>query len=369
MHENQHVRPNVQNSKNDNNKTAKNFQTWKPTVSQHSIVIPNKSFCHSNVLIPMDENKKLESEMSLSFSIKELKIDINSTNFQSLFPSWGHNMSQLYEFQIQLGSGCSGDVHKVKSISGNVRACKILDKIYSRNNEFMAEIKKEVQILKKCKHQNIVTFYEGFETRRFVYLILELLAGPSLNKTFNRYKPLPDQTCIMLTKQILSALNYLHENLMIHCDIKPANIMYLHENGNLGLIKLIDFGISMNKKTKTSVFSIYAHGTPGYIAPECLGKYWNEAIDIWSLGVTLFEMLFGYVPFDGDDDNFPDDSYQKTLVGFDSSMFLQEINGDHHTAVSCLAKNFILKCLDSNVKTRISVFDALQHKWLKTYKH
>ena len=206
-----------------------------------------------------------------------------------------------YDILKQLGKGGYGKVYEVRNKkTGEIRACKHLSKLNIKNLE---KFKREIEILKKMDHPNIIKLYEVFESERSLYLIMEECKGGEIFdriiERINSKKMYTEKDAAIIFEQVMSCIQYCHNQKICHRDLKPENLLYLNagsEDNNT--LKVIDFGLSQNiDKLKTKV------GTAYYVAPEILmGKY-NEKCDVWSAGVILYILLSGDPPFNGASDS------------------------------------------------------------------
>ena len=209
-----------------------------------------------------------------------------------------------YDVLKQLGKGGYGKVYQVKNKrTGEIRACKHLSKLSIKNLE---KFEREINILKKSDHPNIIKLYEVFESNRSLYLIMEECKGgevfDKIIEHIQSKKMYTEKDAANIFIQMMSAVDYCHNNGICHRDLKPENLLYLKEGSEIeNPIKVIDFGlsqiISQSKKLKTKV------GTAYYVAPEILQGSYTEKCDIWSAGVILYILLSGSPPFNGPNDN------------------------------------------------------------------
>ena len=157
--------------------------------------------------------------------------------------------------------------------------------------------KREIEIGVKLDHPGVMKVFDG-EKRSRVYMVMEWVDGKLLRKMLGPYHKLPVDQVVSLTVQILPALDYIHANGVVHRDLKPENIMV----GPAGRVKLIDFGIAGNEGSRRLTFAKLSNvmGTPDYISPEQVkGKRGDGRSDIYAVGVMLYEMLTGKMPFEG----------------------------------------------------------------------
>lgn len=198
-----------------------------------------------------------------------------------------------------LGEGHYGVVRKaVKKSTGARVALKAVCK--DKLSEIELEMaKKEIDILKCCQHPNIVRFIDVFENQQYIYIIMELVTGPSLYDYLDKRDfRIPEKRAYNIIASLASALNYLNNFGIVHRDLKLENIMMedLSEDSD---VKLLDFGLSRmlgpNQKCAE------AYGTIGYVAPEILLQNdYDKTVDIWSLGVVSYILLSGIDPFHAD---------------------------------------------------------------------
>jgi calcium-dependent protein kinase len=227
-----------------------------------------------------------------------------------------------YDVLRQLGKGGYGKVYEVKNKkTGEIRACKHLSKLSIKNLE---KFQREINILIKTDHPNIIKLYEIFESQRSLYLVMEECKG---GEVFDRIiehiqskKMYSERDAANMFQQVMSSIKYCHNNGICHRDLKPENLLYLNAGSETdNPIKVIDFGLSqifINRKLKTKV------GTAYYVAPEILKGEYTEKCDIWSAGVILYIFLSGDPPFNGASDsaiyskiaqmkfNFPDKKWK-----------------------------------------------------------
>lgn len=219
------------------------------------------------------------------------------------------------------------------------------------------DVRKEVAILKKMKHPNVVRLYEVIDDpeNEKLFLVMEYVQnGPVLKLENNRAKcTFSEQKSRKYINDILSGLEYLHSMRVCHRDIKPENLL-LDGSDN---VKLSDFGVSTMYEGEDDTVKVTA-GTPAFLAPEaCTGeKYSGRMADIWAVGVTLFIFTFGYLPFNGD-------SYMEMYKSIqnDPLLFPDE---DESTEVSAELKNLIKRMLEKDAKNRIRLPDIKNHPWI-----
>jgi calcium-dependent protein kinase len=265
--------------------------------------------------------------------------------------------NEKYETLQLLGEGSYGKVFKVcDKFSKVIRAMKVIKKYKKNfNPDEEAKILKEMNILKSLDHPNILKVYEFYNTEENFYIISELCQGGELFDKIIKSKQFDEGVAAHIMKQLLSAIQYCHQNNMVHRDLKPENILIetLEEKEkDYFNIKVIDFGTAEIFKNNTMLHKQI--GTPYYIAPEVLKNQYNEKCDLWSCGVIMFILLCGCPPFYGKTD---DDIYESVKTGKYSFKHKVWANVSDH------AKNLIKSLLEQDISKRLSAEKALKHKW------
>ncbi len=201
-----------------------------------------------------------------------------------------------YEIIEKIGSGGMADVYKAKCHRLNrYVAVKILKQEYSSDKNFITKFRGEAQSAAGLSHPNIVSVYDVGEDNGLHYIVMELVEGITLKKFIEKKGRLAIKEAVGIAIQIAQGLEAAHNNHIIHRDIKPQNIMISRE----GKVKVADFGIA--KAVSANTYTQNAIGSVHYLSPEqARGGYCDEKSDIYSLGVTLYEMLSGALPFAGD---------------------------------------------------------------------
>lgn len=203
-----------------------------------------------------------------------------------------------YEIIRRLGSGGMADVYLARDTHlGRDVAIKILYKRYASDSDFVTRFKREAQAAAGLNHPHIVSIYDRGETEGSYYIAMEYLEGKSLKEVISDEGRLQPARAIGIAEQILQALSFAHENHVIHRDIKPHNIIINSRDG----VKVTDFGIARAGASAKMTETGSILGTAQYLSPEqAQGKVVEQGSDLYSLGVVLFEMLTGRVPFEGE---------------------------------------------------------------------
>ena len=296
-------------------------------------------------------------QLSHQLFIAEMQLPVKQENL--VIQIYG-NPKKKYKCTKKLGSGSFGSVYEaVNETFNNKVAMKVIRKDPD-NRLDEQEIKNEIDIMTKLSHPNIVRIYEFYISNSHYYIITEFCEEGEL---FNYIKVrFNERQLAVLFYQIFSGLCYLHENKIIHRDIKLENIMVSkkekdYQTGEeLFWIKIIDFGTAKifekNKKEREIVGSSY------YIAPEVLNKNYNEKCDTWSVGVILYMTLVGKAPFDGRDDDEIILKINKVNYNNKEPKLIC-----HSPEVQDLVKGL----LEKNVEKRLSAREALNHPWFEKF--
>lgn len=210
----------------------------------------------------------------------------------------GKRLDGRYEIHELLGVGGMAYVYKAyDNIEKRWVAIKILKEELAGNSDFLRRFRNESKAIAVLSHPNIVKVYDVSFGDRIQYIIMEYIDGITLKQYIEQQGEIKWREALYFTVQILRALQHAHENGIIHRDIKPQNIMLLED----GTIKVTDFGIARFSQAETQTMTDKAIGSVHYIAPEqARGGYINDKADIYSVGVMLYEMLTGQLPFVAD---------------------------------------------------------------------
>ena len=208
----------------------------------------------------------------------------------------GTMLSGRYEVLKRVGSGGMADVYMAKDhkLNRNV-AVKVLKSEYVEDEKFLKKFETEAQAVARLSHPNIVNIYDVGIEDGINYIVMELAEGITLKEYIRKKGYLSPKETVEISTQIASAISHAHKNHIIHRDIKPQNILV----SDTGIIKVTDFGIAKATSSNTVTSTATAMGSVHYISPEqAKGRFCDEKSDIYSLGITMYEMVTGHVPFD-----------------------------------------------------------------------
>lgn len=210
----------------------------------------------------------------------------------------GTILGNRYELLEKIGEGGMAEVYKAKChLLNRYVTVKILKSQFVDNMEFVAKFKQEAASAASLSHNNIVGIYDIGSEKNINYIVMEYIDGKTLKEIINEQKVLGYNEAIILAIQIGKALECAHKNNIIHRDVKPHNILVTKE----GVVKVTDFGIAKATSSVTITNSDRILGSAHYFSPEqAKGNYVDCKTDIYSLGIILYEMVTGKLPYDGD---------------------------------------------------------------------
>ncbi|XP_077658842.1 calcium/calmodulin-dependent protein kinase type 1G isoform X1 [Urocitellus parryii] len=274
------------------------------------------------------------------------------------------NIRKTFIFMEVLGSGAFSEVFLVKQrVTGKLFALKCIKKSPAFRD---SSLENEIAVLKKIKHENIVTLEDIYESSTHYYLVMQLVSGGELFDRILERGVYTEKDASLVIQQVLSAVKYLHENGIVHRDLKPENLLYLTPEEN-SKIMITDFGLS--KMEQSGVMST-ACGTPGYVGesggrkekvlrwetPEVLAqKPYSKAVDCWSIGVITYILLCGYPPFYEETES---KLFEKIKEGY------YEFESPFWDDISESAKDFICHLLEKDPNERYTCEKALRHPWI-----
>eukprot|EP00252_Welwitschia_mirabilis_P008829 TRINITY_DN2103_c0_g1_i2.p1 TRINITY_DN2103_c0_g1~~TRINITY_DN2103_c0_g1_i2.p1 ORF type:complete len:468 (+),score=82.84 TRINITY_DN2103_c0_g1_i2:148-1551(+) len=255
-----------------------------------------------------------------------------------------------YEVGRTIGEGTFAKVKFARNTeTGESVALKILDKDTILQNRMVAQIKREISIMKLVRHPNVIFLHEVLASQTKIYMILEFVSGGELFDKIVHQRRLSENESRRYFQQLIDGVDYCHSKGVYHRDLKPENLL-LDAKGNL---KISDFGLSALRSQGDELLHTTC-GTPNYVAPEVLGHngYDGAVADVWSCGVILFVLMAGYLPFDEVD-----------LTSLYRKISAAEFSCPNWFSGS--ANDLISRILDPNPQTRIKISEIKNHEWFK----
>ena len=272
------------------------------------------------------------------------EIDINNNKLKS--------NKGPYVLGEKLGEGAFAKVRLATQIQIKEKcAVKILEKKLLESSRDIQRLKKEIKILKKLRHKNIIQLYDIMESKRNLYFVMEYCKGGELFDYIVSKKRLKEPEACTFFQQIINGVDYLHKQGIIHRDLKPENLLLDDKNH----IKISDFGLSTFFSKNNYLQT--ACGTPSYAPPEMLEghEYNGEATDVWSCGIILYAMLCGTLPFS--------ESQEEIIV--------KKIKTHDYTIPNYLskdAKDLLNHILKIDPKERYNIKQIINHPWFNLVK-
>ncbi|MGD6899805.1 Stk1 family PASTA domain-containing Ser/Thr kinase [Bacillus infantis] len=210
----------------------------------------------------------------------------------------GKRISGRYKILDMIGGGGMANVYLAHDmILDRDVAVKILRLDFAENDEFIRRFHREAQSATSLAHPNIVSIYDVGEEDSIYYIVMEYVEGQTLKQYIQQHSPVPVDTALDIMKQLLSAISHAHQHHIVHRDIKPHNILV----DRLGNVKITDFGIAMALSSTSITQTNSVLGSVHYLSPEqARGGMANKKSDIYSLGIVMFELLTGRLPFSGE---------------------------------------------------------------------
>lgn len=254
-----------------------------------------------------------------------------------------------YRIGKTLGIGAFGKVKLAQHmITGQKVAVKILNKGKIKHMEMSEKVRREINILKMCKHPHIIRLYEVIDTPTDIFVVMEYVSGGELFDYIVSKGRLPPDEARNFFHQIISGIEYCHYHRVVHRDLKPENLLLDADNN----IKIADFGLS--NVIHDGDFLRTSCGSPNYAAPEVISGnlYAGAEVDVWSCGVILYALLCGMLPFD-------DESIPNLFKKIKSGMFSLPSH------LSQLSRDLILRMLVVDPMKRITIGDIRQHPWFQ----
>ncbi|MFB0565703.1 MAG: protein kinase [Candidatus Aminicenantaceae bacterium] len=253
----------------------------------------------------------------------------------------GSTFAHRYEIIEELGKGGMGKVYRVfdKKLEGEV-ALKLVKPEIASDKKTIERFRNELKLAREIAHRNVCRMYDLNEEKGTYYITMEYVTGEDLASFIKRAAPLSTARAISIAKQVCEGLAEAHRLGVVHRDLKPQNVM-IDRDGNA---RIMDFGIARSLKGKGITGAGVMIGTPEYMSPEQVeGKDTDQRSDVYSLGVILYEMVTGRVPFEGD---------TPFTVGVKHKSEIPKDPRELNTQIPEILSRVILKCLEKEKDTR-----------------
>jgi len=307
------------------------------------------------------ESESEEDDVSIWQRIKEffMGAPAQAASHGLLPDNEGKRIEDFIELQKeQLGAGGYGVVRIGKDKhTSNSYAVKLIPKKREIDRE---KLDKEIRIMAKLDHPNVVKLFQTFQDSRYVYLVLEMCQGGEVFDRIIKEKHFTEKDAATVMQQVFRGVHYTHSVDIVHRDLKPTNLMLLRQGPIKGnTVKVIDYGIAAEW---TGNLLVTKNGTLDYMAPELIdllswkSQGYGKELDVWSCGVILYVLLSGAMPFKGRNDQ---ESFQKITQGKLSWRVFDKYK------ISEQARDIIAKLLRVNKNKRATMQEALQHPWIE----
>ena len=335
-------------NKGDSRSTTPNGKFDKPRTEafKNSQNLPSSKPASQTNVTPQSSEKKIKMEESDDQYLRERLIKLLQHNFKTKGTCPPTSLD-YYRLVKMIGKGAFGKVYlAVHLLTGEYVAMKSIEKQYMKDEASKRKIFQEVLILKRCSHKNIIRLLEVFENKKYLFIVQEYAAQGDLLAYVKEKGKLTESEAKGIFKQIIHGVQHCHQQAILHRDIKLDNILI---DTNM-VVKICDFGVS--RFVKKGQLINEQCGTPAYIAPEIIKDKGYEGCfaDLWSMGVLLYAMITGTVPFRAG--NLEELHYAIIEGTYTCPSYLSEE-----------AKDLISKFLRVNPYTRIDINEADKHPW------
>jgi len=260
-----------------------------------------------------------------------------------------------YNLGEEIGKGGFSVVYRAERKKGGEEfAVKKIDKKKVEGDDIKL-LRREIQIMKKLNHANILKLFEVYEDDESFYLVMELVRGKELFDKIVERGMYSERDAANIIAQVVSAVDYLHENGIAHRDLKPENLLVEGEEED-SIVKIADFGFAKSFGGETGEKLMTSCGSPGYVAPEILtAESYDKSVDMWSVGVILYILLSGYPPFYADSAPALFKKIMDVKYDFDDSVW---------DDISDSAKDLIRNLLVKDPSKRFTAQQCLTHPWI-----
>jgi len=303
--------------------------------------------------------KSTRISLDLTHDMRRISINLN----EKLVLKEG-NIKELYKLHEVLGIGSFGKVRRasLKETGQEVAVKRIKKKKIDRVNRALLE--NEIRILREIKHQSVVALLDAYESDRYICLVMELCIGGDIFDWLDTEEHLDEVRACGIIVQIAEAVDYLHGRGVVHRDLKLENILIVKNDEaarNKSIcVKIADFGFATTIKKPDSLIQGTC-GSLNYVAPEVLsGRPYTKACDYWSIGVILYAMLGGYLPFYVEPE---DGGRAKTFRKIQQGRY--DYEDPDWKVVGDLAKSVVDGLLTVNVSSRLSCKQLASHRWVR----
>ena len=345
-----------------NESSAKSGNSGKNGTSENS---GNDENCKpsSSLVLPNDSSSSVAKSSSSGSSDEKYIAQLLGKNRDD-FRNEGL-VETLYTCGQCLGTGGSSEVFAAaEKATGDYYAIKFmkLPELGEETDNTRERVLTEIDILASLQHETVVKLKEYFDTNVKIYVVTELLHGKDLINTILKRPEYSEEDARQMFSKLLTGIRYLHAVGIVHRDLKPGNLI-LKDPQDFSSVKIIDFGFAKKTEQKSSSPRMSAH----YVAPEVLRRLFfdpdlpsTSALDLWSAGVILYEILGGYSPFEGEHAHSGLDAKLSAAILAGEATFNDPVWED----VTDAAKDLVSKLLNPDPDTGLTAKEALKHPWI-----
>ncbi|CAL9749810.1 unnamed protein product [Musa acuminata subsp. burmannicoides] len=267
------------------------------------------------------------------------------------------DLLRRYHLGEELGRGEFGVTRRcTDAATGEALACKSIAKQRLRSSVDVEDVRREVQIMRGLpEHPNVVRLRDVFEDHEAVHLVMEICEGGELFDQIVGRGHYTERAAATVMRTIMEVVQHCHLNGVIHRDLKPENFLFA-DSSETSPLKVIDFGLSVDFKPGSGEIFGEIVGSPYYMAPEILKRYYGQEVDIWSAGVILYILLCGVPPFWAETDEGIAKAIIRSVIDFEREPWPK---------ISENAKDLVRCMLDPNPHTRFTAQKVLEHPWLQ----
>eukprot|EP00005_Dracoamoeba_jomungandri_P002268 CAMPEP_0174260950 /NCGR_PEP_ID=MMETSP0439-20130205/11094_1 /TAXON_ID=0 /ORGANISM="Stereomyxa ramosa, Strain Chinc5" /LENGTH=329 /DNA_ID=CAMNT_0015345343 /DNA_START=96 /DNA_END=1085 /DNA_ORIENTATION=+ len=266
-------------------------------------------------------------------------------------------VEEVYDIGEEIGKGGFSVVYRAeRRKDGKEFAIKCVNKKMVEGDDIKL-LRREIQIMEKLDHPNIIKLYEVYEDHEQFYLVTELMEGKELFAKIVERGMYSEREAANIIFQVLCAVEYLHENGVAHRDLKPENFLSSEGPDGAEIVKIADFGFSKSFEEGGEPLATSC-GSPGYVAPEILtADSYDKSVDMWSVGVIIYILLSGYPPFYADTAPALFKKIMDVKYDFDDPVW---------DDISDSAKELIKRLLIKDPTKRLTATQCLSHEWVQS---
>ncbi|XP_074379014.1 calcium-dependent protein kinase 26-like [Apium graveolens] len=336
--------------------------TSKPEVKQEASKpvkseVKHEESKHVRIEVKQEERKPVTTGPSKSTKKHIRRVSSVGLQVDSVLQRKSGNLKDDYSIGRKLGEGQFGTTHFcLDRKTGKEVACKSIAKRKLITKEDVEDVRREIQIMHHLEgHPNVINIIAAYEDAVAVYMVMELCAGGELFDRIVQRGHYSERKAAELARVIVGVVEACHSLGVMHRDLKPENFLFVNEEEDAPL-KAIDFGLSVFFKPGDTFTDVV--GSPYYVAPEVLRKFYGQECDVWSAGVIIYILLSGVPPFWDENEHGIFEQVLRGELDFESEPW---------PSISDDAKDLVKKMLVRDPKKRLTAHEVLRHPWVKVH--